>query len=167
MFYLDGSTYKVRVWGTNGKVVGAGKIVTFKFNGKTYRVKTNKYGYAILKITQLPKRYVVTASYGSAKVSNVIVVKRILVSKNVIVKKSAKRVILTASLKKVKGKYLSGKVIKFRFYGKTYSAKKNKKGIAKVIIKKNVINKLKAGKKYAFKVTYVKDSISKIAVVRR
>ena len=167
MFYLDGSTYKVRVWGTNGKVVGAGKIVTFKFNGKTYRVKTNKYGYAILKITQLPKRYVVTASYGGAKVSNVIVVKRILVSKNVIVKKSAKRVILTASLKKVKGKYLSGKVIKFRFYGKTYSAKTNKKGIAKVIIKKNVINKLKAGKKYAFKVTYVKDSISKIAVVRR
>ena len=32
-------------------------------------------------------------------------------------------------------------------------------GVAKVIIKKNVIKKLKNGKKYTVKITYLKDTI--------
>lgn len=49
MIYGDGSKYTVRIIGDNGKFVGYGKIVTFKLNGKSYKVKTNKNGYASLK----------------------------------------------------------------------------------------------------------------------
>ena len=169
MYYFDGSKYKVRVWGTDGKIV-VGEYVTFTLNKKTYKIKTGKLGYATLKIpsTVKPtKKYTVTAQYKTAKVSNKIAVKQILKSSNKVVKKSAKKLVLSASLKKVKGKYLKGKVIKFKFNGKTYKAKTNKKGVAKVTLKKNVINKLKAGKKYTVKITYVKDTISKKVTVKR
>ena len=169
MYYFDGSKYKVRVWGTDGKIV-VGEYVTFTLNKKTYKIKTGKLGYATLKIpsTVKPtKKYTVTAQYKTAKVSNKIAVKQILKSSNKVVKKSAKKLVLSASLKKVKGKYLKGKVIKFKFNGKTYKAKTNKKGVAKVTIKKNVINKLKVGKKYTVKISYYKDTISKKVTVKR
>ena len=40
-------------------------------------------------------------------------------------------------------------------------------GVAKVTIKKNVINKLKVGKKYTVKISYYKDTISKKVTVKR
>ncbi|MEE0938673.1 Ig-like domain repeat protein, partial [Methanobrevibacter sp.] len=169
MQYFDGSKYKVRAWGTDGKVA-AGEVVTITLNKKTYKVKTNKNGVAALKIpnTVKPtKKYTITAQYKTAKVSNKIGVKQILKASNKNVKKSAKKLVLSAALNKVKGKYLKGKVIKFKFNGKTYKAKTNKKGVAKVTIKKNVINKLKAGKKYTVKITYYKDTISKKVTVKR
>ena len=169
MQYFDGSKYKVRAWGTDGKVA-AGEVVTITLNKKTYKVKTNKNGVASLKIpnTVKPtKKYTITAQYKTAKVSNKIGVKQILKASNKKVKKSAKKLVLSAALNKVKGKYLKGKVIKFKFNGKTYKAKTNKKGVAKVTIKKNVIKKLKAGKKYTVKITYYKDTISKKVTVKK
>ena len=52
------------------------------------------------------------------------------------------------------------------FNGKTYSAKTNAKGVAQVTIKKTVIDKLKAGKKYTVAVTYIKDTIKKTVTVK-
>ena len=169
MYYFDGSKFTVRAWGIDGKVA-AGEIVTITLNKKTYKVKTNKNGVASLKIpnTVKPtKKYTITAQYKTAKVSKKITVKQILKASNKSVKKSAKKLVLSATLKKVKGKYLKGKVIKFKFNGKTYKAKTNKKGVAKVTIKKNVINKLKVGKKYTVKISYYKDTISKKVTVKR
>ena len=71
------------------------------------------------------------------------------------VKRSAKKLVLTATLK-INGKPLKGKVIKFKFNKKTYKAKTNKKGVAKVIIKKKVLKKLKVGKKVKYQATYGK-----------
>jgi invasion protein IalB len=68
---------------------------------------------------------------------------------------------------KINGKLVKGKVIKFKFNGKTYNAKTNNNGIAKVTIKKNVIQKLKKGKTYAVKVTYLKDTIKTTVKVSR
>ena len=98
---------------------------------------------------------------------NKLVVKQTLKSSNVKVKKSAKKLTLKATLKSSKGKAIKGKTIKFRFKGKIYSAKTNSKGIAKVVLKKSVINKLKAGKKYKVYVIYNKDKIQKTLTVRR
>ena len=91
-------------------------------------------------------------------VKNTVTVKQVLKAKKVTVKKTAKKFTLKATLK-INGKKVKGKKITFKFNGKTYKAKTNKKGIAKVTIKKNVIKKLKKGKKYTVKVTYKKDTI--------
>lgn len=73
--------------------------------------------------------------------------------------------VLKATLKKGK-KAIKGKTISFKLNGKTFKAKTNAKGIAKVTIKKNVIKKLKKGKKYSIKVTYLKDAIKATVKVK-
>ena len=89
-----------------------------------------------------------------------------LTSKNKTVKKSAKKLTLTVKLTKGKA-LLKNKKIKFRFRGKNYYAKTNSKGIAKVIIKKSVLKKLKVGKKYTVKMSYLKYSIKRTVKVKR
>lgn len=133
--YFRGSeVYKVRAYGNNGKAVGAGKIVTFKVCGVTYKVKTNKNGYASLKINLLPRKYTITAEYNKFKVSNKIVVKPVLTAKNVSYKKG-KAVKFSAKLVNTKGKALKGKKITFKFKNKKYTAKTNSKGSATITIK--------------------------------
>ena len=161
MDYADGTKYKVLAIGDDGQPVGAGETVIIKVNGKSYNVKTDKNGYAYLKINLKPKAYTITAEYKNTKVSNKLTVKQILKSNNVKVKRSAKKMVLKATLKSSKGKAISGKKITFKKKKKTYKAKTNKKGIAKVTIKKNLIKKLKKGKKYTVKIKYIKDSIKK------
>ena len=76
-------------------------------NGKTSTVKTDKNGYATLSITNLPGKYTVTASYKGQTVKNTVQVKQNLKASKVTVKKSAKKLVLKATLSKVKGKKLS------------------------------------------------------------
>ena len=164
MYYFDGSSYKFKVYGDDGKLVGANKVISVKLNKKTYKVKTNNNGVASLKIpnTVKPGTYTITATYAGQTVKNTVKVNQVLKTTKKTVKKSAKKLVLTATLKN----QLKSKVIKFKFNGKTYKAKTNKKGIAQVTLKKNVINKLKKGKTYSFKVTYVKDTIKSTVKVR-
>jgi predicted outer membrane repeat protein len=73
--------------------------------------------------------------------------------KKATIKKSAKKLVLKATLKKGK-KAVKGQKIIFKFKGKKYKAKTNKKGVAKVTIKKSVLKKLKVGKKVTYTATY-------------
>ena len=82
------------------------------------------------------------------------------------VKRSAKKLTLSATLN-IDGKKVKGKVLKFKFNGKTYKAKTDKKGVAKITIKKNVLKKLKRGKKITYKVTFVKNTVKKTVKVKR
>ena len=66
---------------------------------------------------------------------------------------------IKAKLKKSNGKAIAGKKLKLKFKGKTYTAKTNKKGIAKFTVKKNVIKKLKKGKKYSYTVSYSTNKV--------
>ena len=167
MYYADSAKYQVLVT-IDGKAA-KGVKVSFTFNGKTKTVQTNSKGYAIFTIKNnklTPKKYTITAKYGGKVVKNTITVKQILKSSNKKVKKSAKKLVLKATLKKGK-KAIKGKKVTFKFKGKKYTAKTNKKGVAKVTIKKKVIKKLKKGKKYAFTVTYLKDTIKKSVKVKK
>ena len=78
-----------------------------------------------------------------------------LTLKKVKVKRSAKKLVLTATLK-INGKAKKGLKIKFKFNKKTYTAKTNKKGVAKVTIKAKVLKKLKVGKKVTVQASYGK-----------
>ena len=169
MYYFDGTKYSVNVYGDDGKLVGKNQIVVVKIGKKTYKVKTDAKGKATLKIpnTFTPGKYTITATYKDQTVKNTLKVKQNLKTKKTVkVKKSAKKLVLKATLKNDK-KAVKKQKITFKFKGKTYKAKTDKKGIAKVTIKKNVIKKLKAGKKYSLKVTYLKNTVKSTVKVKK
>ncbi len=150
-YYGKNYQYKLRIIGDNGSPVGAGVAVKVTINGKVQNLKTDKDGYITVKFTKnyLPKTYNVIAEYKDVKVSNKVVVKKVLKLKKVKVKRSAKKLKLKATLKEGK-KALKGKKVVFKFKGKKYTAKTNKKGVAKVTIKKKLLKKLKKGKKVKY-----------------
>ena len=170
----DKSNFEVSIIGWNGQKAGAGEEVTFVINGKTYTAKTDADGIARLQITEKAGTYEITTRYLGSVVKNTVKVNAqpkpadkitLKSAKTVKVKRTAKRLVLKATLK-INGKAVKGKVVKFKFKGKTYKAKTNKKGVAKVTIKKKVIKKLKKGKKYTVKITYLKKTAKTIVKVK-
>ena len=137
MYYGAGKYYKVRAYDDHGNVA-KGVKVTIKFNGKTFYRYTNSNGYASLKISAKAKTYTIISTYKSFKVSNKIVIKPTLITKNMAVKKS-KTFKFNVKLLNSKGKVLKSKKITVKFKGKTYKVKTNKKGIATFKIKVNSV----------------------------
>ena len=175
----DGESYfSMKVVTADGRSVGAGEIVKFTINGKTTTVKTDNDEIARIKITELPGKYTLTTSYNDKIYQNTVTVKPVptankatikkislTASKVTIKKKTAKKLVLKAKLK-INGKAVKGKKITFKFNGKTYKVKTNAKGIAQKILKKKVIKKLKKGKTYTVKVTYLKYTIKSSVKVK-
>ena len=156
--------YKVKVTGKTGKAI-KNAAVTFKINGKKVKsTKTNSKGIAKLKLPSKysPKKYTITAIYKNKKLSKKVAVKHVISLKTSKIKKSSK-LVLKASLKKS----LKNKIVTFKFNGKTYKAKINSKGIAKVIVKKSALKNLKVGKKVTLKATYLKDTVKKSVRVKK
>lgn len=166
--YYNKGTYSVTVYGTDGKVAKNTNVV-FKINGKKVAtVKTNSKGVAKLKIptSYAPKTYKISATALGKSVTKKLVVKQVLTLKAVTVKKSAKKLVITATLKEGKNA-IKSKKIAFKFNGKAYSAKTNSKGIAKITIKSSVLKKLKVGKNVVYQATYIKDTVKKSVKVKK
>ena len=81
------------------------------------------------------------------------------------VKKSAKKLTVKATLK-IKGKAKKGLKVKFKFNKKKYTAKTNKKGVAKITIKKSVLKKLKVGASVKYQASYKKTVVQRTAIVK-
>jgi predicted outer membrane repeat protein len=160
MDYNDGSKFKVRIIGDDGNPVGAGEIVKITIKNTVFMVKTDNNGYVSLVIKLVPNNYKVTIEYNGYKVFNKIKVKSVIKAKN-ISKKRAKKIKYTASLKTSKGKPIAGKKLTFKIKGKTYTAKTNKKGVAKVYLKN-----LKVGK-YKITIKYLKSKVIKTIKIKR
>lgn len=159
MYYSDSKYYKVRVYGYDGKVVGAGVKVKINLNKKTYTKTTDKNGYVSLKISLTPGTYTINAICNGVEKSNKIVVKKVLTAKNISKKKSTT---IKFSAKLTKGsKVLKNKKVKFKVKGKTYTVKTNKKGIATVSLKN-----LKVGK-YTIYTYYSKSYIKNTITVKK
>ena len=123
---------------------------TYKSNG-IFADSTKTYTF---KVTSKP----VTP----AKKANVIK----LTLKKVKIKKSAKKLVLKATLK-INGKAVKGKKVIFKFKGKKYTGKTNKKGVVKVTIKKKVLKKLKVGKKVTYSAKYSTKTVKKTVKVKK
>ena len=148
--------------------------VIFEIDGKRHKV-TIKNGIAKYSLKNLkPGEHEIYAEYygadGYEDLSGWVdvTVKKPLVKltlNKVKIKKSAKKLVLKATLK-VNGKKVKGKVVKFKFNKKTYKVKTNKKGIAKLTITKKVLKKLKVGKKVTYKASYGGKTVKKTVRVK-
>ena len=169
VYYAGNAEYKVRIIGDDGNPESEGKNVAVLIDNKMQNLKTDKNGFVTVRIDSNFKvgTHSIEIRYNGASAKNKVVVKHLVSLKSASVKKSGKKLVLTASLAKVNGKYLKNKIIVFKFKGKTYKAKTNSKGVAKVSIKKSVLKKLKVGKKVAYQATYIKDTVKKTVKVKR
>ena len=164
--YANGKYYTIKVYGADGNLADGVKVV-ITVKGKTFKTLTTKEGVAKFKVTQKPGTYKLNITALNKSITKTLTVKHLVTLKSVTVKKSAKKLVLQATLGKVKGKYLKGKTVTFKFNGKKYKAKTNKKGVAKVTIKSSVLKKLKVGKKVTYQATYLKDTVKKTVKVKK
>ena len=164
----SGKYFTVKVYGDDGKLAPEGEFVSMSIGIHHYVCRIDANGIAKLKITFNPNTYKVITEYKGYKVTNKIVVKQTLkLAKKTLKAKKGKKLVLKATLKWSSGKGINGKVIKFKFKGKTYKAKTNSKGLAKVTVSKKVTKKLKKGKKYAYSATYLKNTLKGTVKVKK
>ena len=171
--YTSGKYYTINVYLAKDVPADNEKVV-ITVAGKPFKTLTVKNGAASFKVSEAPGTYRMTISSMGVSIVKTLTVSHIVTLKNVKVKKSAKKIVLQATLSKVNGKYLKNKKITFKFNGKKYTAKTNNKGVAKLTIKnsksgKNSYNfaKLKVGKKVTYQATYLKDTVKKTTNVKK
>ena len=153
IYYKSTDKYHIIVYDENGKEI-AGKYVTFKINKKTYKVKTNKYGEAVLKLNKLkPGKYTLSCKYGNFTHKNKITIKSRIITKNLVKHKDKTAIFKVKILDKYGDAYM-GQTVKIKFKSKIYKLKTNSKGIAKLKISK----KLKKGN-YKIKTSYLDLSV--------
>ena len=156
-YYSKKTSFKVSVYDFSGKVVG--KEVKFKINKKNYYADTDDKGVATLKLKLKPGKYTIYTYYGKAKVKNKIIIKKTLITKNLI-KKIGKSAKFKVKLLNSKAKAYKNQIVKIKFNGKTYKLKTNRKGIATFTVPEN----LKSGK-YKIKTSYnAMVNVNKITV---
>ncbi|WP_298524496.1 hypothetical protein [uncultured Methanobrevibacter sp.] len=165
MYYGDSRTFTLTVWGSEGKIAGAGETVIVRLGSDYLYPKTDKNGIVKVKINKVPGTYKITATYRNAKVTKKVTVKQVLSLKSVSVKRSAKKLTLQATLKNKNA--IKNKAVTFKFNGKTYKAKTNSKGVAKVTIKQSVLKKLKVGGKVTYQATYLKNTVKKTVKIQK
>lgn len=136
----------------------SGIDVDFYISGKLHqRVKTDSRGVATFDLPDKVGKF--TYWIDGSGYDSILRINHCLKISKLKVKKSAKKVTVKVLLKKINGKFKKGQNITLKFNKKTYKAKTNKKGVAKFVIKKPVLKKLKVGKKVKIKATYLKDSV--------
>ncbi len=162
----NGFNYNAKILGTDGNPLKGAKVTFQVGKNKAVAKKTNAKGIASLPMNYKPAKYTVVVKYAKQTLKVKVTVKKVLALKSAAVKKSAKKLVLTATLKKGKSP-IKGKVVAFKFSGKTYNVKTNANGIAKVTIKSSILKKLKVGKKITYQATYLKDTIKKTTKVKK
>ena len=145
--YLDGVLYK-RPSLSSGKV----KLTFSKLKAGTHKIDV---------LYQKSGKFYSKTHYLTVKPH---VIK--LALQKVKVKKSAKSLKIKVKLK-IDGKKAKNKKVKLKFNKKVLKVRTNKKGIAKFKITKNVLKKLKAGKKVTYKAYYGGKTVKQVVKVKR
>ena len=158
-YYLDGSVYKVRVFGEDGNPL-AGASVSFKVDGKTVAgLRTDNNGYASYNVVQTPKTYSITCEVNGLKLTRKLTVKQVISAKKTTNVKKSKKVTKIKITLKGKTAY-KNKKLTVKFNGKKYNVKTNSKGVAQFKVTKKMVKKFKKGKKVKYTITYIADSIT-------
>ena len=146
---FKGVDVKVKLLTKKGKAI-ASKVVTVNFNGKTYKVKTNKKGIITFKKSMKlkSKKYTMKITYMGAKFTKKLKIKPLILKATVTKKKINVKVTIN---KKVKNKKV---VVKVK--SKKYTVKTNKNGVVKLTLKKSTF---KNAKKVTCSATYLKNTV--------
>ena len=167
----DGKKFSAKFLKSNGKAL-AKQYIKFKLKGKTYKVKTDKNGNAKLSLKNLKKGTYKIVCYNKDGLSKTYKIKvynkvstKFTTGTYIFLKKNSKKikVTLTNSLGYAP---TSGKIIKIKINGKTYTKKTNSKGV--VYLKLPSLKKGIYTVKYKFSgTTHYKASSasSKVAIV--
>lgn len=161
------SYYTITVKNDLGIAERGADVVIYINSKKFTELNTDSKGMCSFKVSQGPGTYNLKITSKTKTVTKTLTVKHLLTLKSVTVKRSAKKLVLTATLGKINNKYLKNKKITFKFNGKKYTGKTNKKGVAKVTVKSSVLKKLKVGKKVTYQATYLKDTVKKTAKIKK
>ena len=158
-YYSSGAFYKVRIYKDDGNPVGAGCKVKFTFRGQNYTVKTDKKGYAKIRVATVnatPKTYKIRITYKSYTTVKKITIRHVIHANKVSqISKSDARVKIKILLKS--SKILKNKNIKVTFLKQLYKYKTNKKGEAYFQMNKYGENHIKYGRTYRLIITYNKE----------
>lgn len=140
---------KVKILNRQNKPI-AGKTVVIKINGKKFKVKTNKKGIATLQKSMKlkTKKYKLNVYYMGSTISKKYKAKPVHLK----ISKTGKKVVIKATI----NKKLKNRLVIIKVKSKIFKIRTNKNGAAKVIIKKALLKKLKAGKKVTYSATYGK-----------
>lgn len=136
-YYKSSSKFKATFLSKNGSPLKNTKV-KFTVKGKTYNVKTNGKGVAVLNVNLKPGKYKITSinTKTNEKRTNTLTIKKIIITKNKNVK-AGKNINFQAKILKSNGKIAKKVTIKFKINKKTYKIKTNNKGIAKLNLKLN------------------------------
>ncbi len=159
-------TYKVNVTNGKGNVTITG-LKADKYNATAIFTSNGIFNDSIktttFNVTSKPAPVNPTPSNDKKQVKKQVIK---LTLKKVKIRKSAKKLVITATLK-INGKKVRGKTITFKFKGKTYKKKTNKNGVAKLTIKKKVLKKLKVGKKVTYTAKYSTKKVKRTIKVKK
>ena len=157
--------YTLRVLSDSG-LFKSNSPVYITINGKTYVKYSNDEGYISFNLKNFKSgKYSIGIEYMGFKVINKIIIKQIIIAKNIKVKKG-NAIKLKAKILNSNGKPLKHKKVIFKIKGKKYKVKTNRKGIAKCRLPKNLIKKFKKGKKIKYHVIYRKNNVVRFIKIR-
>lgn len=157
-YYGGSEKYRVYLYTKDGKPV-SGAIIRISVKKQTFNLKTNVNGFVELAVDLKSGKYAVEVNCNNLHISNKIVIKPTLITKN-IVKKKSKVIKYTAKVLNNKGKPIKNKKVIFKVKGKKYKVKTNKKGVATLKLKN-----LKVGK-YVVYTSYGKLSQKNIIRIK-
>lgn len=142
---FKGINVKMKLLTRNGKAL-AYKDVVIKFNGKTYKVKTNGKGVLTFKKSMKVKgkKSTLKITYMGAKLTKKLKVKPISIKAS----KSKKKLVVKAFI----SKKIKNKIIKIKVNSKKFTLKTNRKGMVKLTVKK-------PKKTATVKATYLKSTV--------
>ncbi len=157
--YFTGSEkYKVYLYNQDGKGI-SGANIRITVNKQVLNLKTNTNGFVELAVNLNAGTYNVKLSCGKLSLSNKIVIKPLIITKD-LSKKKTKVVKFTAKVLNNKGKVVKNKKVTFKVKGKKFKVKTNKKGIATLSLKN-----LKKGK-FVIYTSYGKSTVKNTIKIR-
>ena len=160
VYYGNTVSYKLRIITADTKQPVQGKEVTFKINGKTKTLASDKNGYVTYSVKLATGSYTIEASCDGYAVSKKITFKPTVIAKN-LSKKKAKTIKYTAKVVNKNGKILKNKKVTFKIKNKKYSAKTNNKGIATISLKNYKVGK------YSAVISYGGCSVKKTITIKK